>query len=94
MRNFSLLLSLALVGCSQADMKNVELDDIEEVETEQVDSDGDGLSDGREVESGTDPLAAAVEEEKETASCSTSTNPAGLWPMVLMVFPFLRRRRK
>ena len=60
------------------------------------DSDGDGLSDGQEVENGTDPLAVdgGDEEKEDAASCSTTSNPAGLWPMVLMVFPFLRRKRK
>ena len=44
-----------------------------------------------------DPLAVDAEDDEEkedAASCSTSTNPAGLWPMLLMVFPFLRRRRQ
>ena len=31
---------------------------------------------------------ATDEEKDEYASCSTSTNPAGLLPMLLMVFPF------
>ena len=78
------------------------LNDSEELEygtdPNNPDSDNDGLSDGDEVASGTDPLAEdtvdAEDEEKEAASCSTTSNPAGLWPMVLMVFPFLRRKRK
>lgn len=59
------------------------------------DSDGDGISDGKEVADGSDPLAKDMsDEEKDAASCSSSTTPAGLWPMLLMAIPFFRRSRK
>ena len=60
------------------------------------DTDGDGLSDGKEVADGTDPLVADVnseDDEAKGASCSTVTEPAGLWPMLLMMLPFYRRRK-
>ena len=81
---------------NDADSDDDRLTDSEEVELgtdpNDSDSDDDGISDGREIEDGTDPLKAEATEE-DKASCSTATTPSGLWPMLLMMLPFYRRRK-
>ena len=63
MRNLGLLLSLAMIGCSNAEMKEVRLDDIDEDQSDEVDSDGDGLTDEQELEAGTDPLNSDSDDD-------------------------------
>ena len=55
------------------------------------DSDNDGISDGQEVSDGTDPLVSD-QLEGDKASCSTVSDPSGLWPVALVLLPLFRRR--